>query len=91
MTKQHITVSVNGEVKATILDYDIAKAAAIADTKGIAACGAVWEFAVGAYQRWGGSNGVFCAAWRRCGRRSHRRARRRPARAPSRSTATRRA
>lgn len=55
------TVSAGAEVTATILNYDVAKAAALVNTKGIAACGAVWEFAIGAYQRWGGSSGTFWA------------------------------
>jgi hypothetical protein len=54
-------LSLGGWVKATILNYDVASAYALANNKGVSACGAVWDFAIGAYQRWGGANGVFWA------------------------------
>ena len=58
------TFEMSGEMALTVLDYNIAKADAILNLKGVAACGSVLNglFAVGGYGTWSGHSGVvwFC-------------------------------
>ncbi|MDX6212881.1 MAG: hypothetical protein QOF82_1968 [Frankiales bacterium] len=56
------TFEMSGEMGLNVAGYDVAKADAVLNLKGVAACGSVGPFGIGGYGTWSGNGGViwFC-------------------------------